>query len=191
MEWTKDDMQHLLEFRKRIDDDNIRCKEIIKKKLINNPYIIHVLNNKDLEESDAEPDDYYGKNILPAYIIPETQSSSLNFICFTVGFRDSPQWARSTQKYLQITFVVLVHKLQLIDKETSLARHDLLSALIKDEFNLSLAFGDRIQICSDQESVVDSDYSARTLIFETMTDKDLVKTKSGIPTIVNHSLSEI
>ena len=45
MDWTEEDLKHIREFRHRIDNDNIRCKEIIKQKLINNPYIIHVLNN--------------------------------------------------------------------------------------------------------------------------------------------------
>ena len=84
-----------------------------------------------------------------------------------------------------------MHQGQLIDKDTSLARHDLLGALINDEFNLSLAFGERIHIISDQESVVDTAYVARTLVYETMTDRDLVKYKNGIPTIVNHSLDEV
>lgn len=191
MDWTKKDMQHLLEFRNRIDDDCIRCKEIVKKKLINNPYIIHVLNNKELEDLDSEPDDYYGVNIRPAYILPETQTDSKNYICYTVGWSDSPQWARQTQKYLQIVFTILVHNGQLIDKDTSLARHDLLGALITEEFNLCLNFGDRIQICSNVEKVVDSKYISRTLVFETMTDKDLVKYKNGVNTIVNHRMDEV
>ena len=191
MEWTESNLKHLREFRKRIDNDNIRCKEIIKQKLINNPYIIHVLNNKDLEDADAEADDYFGVNIRPAYIIPETQTDTKSYICYTVGWKDSPQWNRNTIKFLQITFVILVHQGQLIDKETYLARHDLLAALINDEFNLSLAFGDRIQIVSDIENVVDTAYVSRTLVYETMTDKDLVKTKNGIPTIVNHRMDEV
>lgn len=191
MDWTEEDLKHIREFRHRIDNDNIRCKEIIKQKLINNPYIIHVLNNKELEDEEAEPDAYFGVNIRPAYIIPETQTDTKSYICYTVGWKDSPQWNKTTVKYLQITFVILVHQGQLVDKETFLARHDLLGALINDEFNLSLAFGDRIQIVSDTENVVDTQYVSRTLVYETMTDKDLVKYKNGTPNIVNHRMDEI
>lgn len=191
MEWTIQDRQHLLEFRDRIDDDNTRCKQIIKKKLLDNKYIIHVLDNKELEDNDAEPDDYYNVNIRPAYIIPETQTDNKNFICFTVGWKDVPQWNKQVTKYLQITFTILCYQSTLIDKDTSLPRHDLLAALIKDEFNYSLAFGDRIQIASDLESVVDSNYCCRTLIFETMTDRDIVKYKDNVPTIINKSMHEV
>lgn len=191
MEWTIQDRQHLLEFRDRIDDDNTRCKQIIKKKLLDNKYIIHVLDNKELEDNDAEPDDYYNVNIRPAYIIPETQTDNKNFICFTVGWKDVPQWNKQVTKYLQITFTILCYQSTLIDKDTSLPRHDLLAALIKDEFNYSLAFGDRIQIASDLESVVDSNYCCRTLIFETTTDRDIVKYKDNVPTIINKSMHEV
>lgn len=191
MEWTIQDRQHLLEFRDRIDDDNTRCKQIIKKKLLDNKYIIHVLDNKELEDNDAEPDDYYNVNIRPAYIIPETQTDNKNFICFTVGWKDVPQWNKQVIKYLQITFTILCYQSTLIDKDTSLPRHDLLAALIKDEFNYSLAFGDRIQITSDLENVVDSNYCCRTLVFETMTDRDIVKYKDNVPTIINKSMHEV
>ena len=191
MEWTIQDRQHLLEFRDRIDDDNTRCKQIIKKKLLDNKYIIHVLDNKELEDNDAEPDDYYNVNIRPAYVIPETQTDNKNFICFTVGWKDVPQWNKQVVKYLQITFTILCYQSTLIDKDTSLPRHDLLAALIKDEFNYSLAFGDRIQIASDLESVVDNNYCCRTLVFETMTDRDIVKYKNSVPTIINKSMHEV
>ena len=191
MIWTDEDARRLRDFRNRIDDDNIKCKEIIKRKLIKNKGIIHVLNNRELVEADAEPDDYFGVNIRPAYIIPEVQTKTLNYVVYTCGFKDSPQWARNIIKYLQITFVVLVHQDLLIDEETSLARHDLLSALINEEFNLSLAFGDRIQLMSSIEGVTDSRYVTRTLVYETMTDKDLVKYKMDVPTLVNHSTLEV
>ena len=65
MEWTQADVAALQEFTTTIDSDDIKCKEQIKKILLNNRFIIHVLNNKELEEVDAEPDEYYGINILP------------------------------------------------------------------------------------------------------------------------------
>ena len=53
--------------KKKKSNDNIQYKETIKEKLINNPKIIHTLNNKDLDPDC--PDDYYGINILPYYLI--------------------------------------------------------------------------------------------------------------------------
>ena len=82
--WTKEDSKRLSEYKYIVDDDNIKIKEKIKEKLIENEDIIHVLNNKELEESEAEPDEYIEKNIFPYYLISPTQYQSENFICFTV-----------------------------------------------------------------------------------------------------------
>ena len=58
-----------------------------------------------------------------------------------------------------------------------MARHDLLAALIMDEFNLSNCFGTQIKCVSDKASVVDTDYACRTLIFEMEAPTNLVKTQ--------------
>lgn len=73
MELTKEQLQNLLELKKYVDSDNIRIKEIIKKSLIENPYIIYLLNNKELEDVEADPSDYLGVNILPMFMIHPTQ----------------------------------------------------------------------------------------------------------------------
>ena len=65
MEWTKEDTAKLRTWRNLIDSDNIKIKEKIKEELLSNKYIIHVIGNKELEEEDAEPEDYYGVNIFP------------------------------------------------------------------------------------------------------------------------------
>ena len=69
---TSEQLDYLRSLKTLMDSDTIRFKEIIKKRLIDNPMIIYLLNNKELEESDAEPDDYLGVNILPFYLIHET-----------------------------------------------------------------------------------------------------------------------
>ena len=142
--------------------------------MLENRYIIHAINNAELEKADAEPDDYFGVNIRPAYIIPEVQTKSLNYICYTVGFKDVPQWDK-TKQYLQLTFVIMCEQKNLIDKETSLARHDLIGALIQDQFNFTNYFGAKIKLVSDQETVVDNNYVARTMIFEQIADNNLVR----------------
>ena len=72
VELTSEQLDYLRSLKTLMDSDTIRFKEIIKKRLIDNPMIIYLLNNKELEESDAEPDDYLGVNILPFYLIHET-----------------------------------------------------------------------------------------------------------------------
>jgi len=73
MELTAEQLDYLRSLKTLTDSDNIRFKEIIKKKLIDNPMIIYLLNNTELENSEADPSDYLGVNILPFYLIHPTQ----------------------------------------------------------------------------------------------------------------------
>jgi len=75
MELTPKQLQTLRDLKKNVDSDDIKYKEIIKKSLIENDLIIYLLNNKELEDSGADPSDYLGVNILPYYIISPTQTN--------------------------------------------------------------------------------------------------------------------
>lgn len=185
MLWDEEkDRDFLLSFKDTVDYDGIKIKEIIKHKLLENRFIIHVLNNKELEEVNAGADKYFNKNILPFYMVRPTQTDVQNFICYTVGFREEYRY-NDTVKKLHITFVILCEQKNIIDKDTSLARTDLLAALIQDQFNYTNYFGKKIHIVQDEESVVDNDYACRTLIFEQETDNNLVRTRDGIPRLIN------
>jgi hypothetical protein len=189
-QWTKEDSKRLASYKYITDDDNIRIKEIIKQKLLANDDIIHVLDNKELQEADAENDEYFGEfaNIRDYYLLPETQSNAQNFICYTVGyenvernFTNSSRTYNDLQRHLHIIFVVLCEEKNIRDRDTGIARHDLLAALIQNEFNHTNYFGRRIELISDNESVVDSKYLARTLIFSQVTDNNVTKTQYGNP----------
>lgn len=190
MEWTEDDRKALLTFRDIIDSDNIKLKRDIKKKLLNNKFIIHVLNNKELELSDAEPEDYFGINIKDYYILPDTNVDNQHYICYTTSFDEMHKYNK-TMKYMEITFTILCYVRNITDKETGLARHDLLGALINHEFNFYPFNGGRFICVSDKETVVDSNYSCRTIIFQQDTDNTIVKTnmKTGIPSIINKKVN--
>ena len=193
MEWTDEDREGLLAFKSAIDSDDIKVKEAIKKVLLNNKYVIHVLNNKDLEESEAEPDEYFGTNILPYYMVNPTQTNVQNFICFEINYdmQSSYRYSKAHQslnptvKTLQVVFYILCEQKNIIEKDTGIARHDLLAALIQDQFNWSNFFGTKLMLVSDVASVVDTDYACRTLTFEQTTDNNIVKTVDGVPRTIN------
>lgn len=190
---SKAEIQNLRAFRDSLDNDNIKLKQQIKKKLLSDKYIIHVLNNKELERTDAEPDDYFGVNILPFYILPDTQTKVDNFICFETSneVKYSMNYNASVRKTQQITFTILCNDKNDIDKETSLPRHDLLAALIQNMFNYEMFLGGRWILVSDRASVTDTHYLMRTLLFQQETDNNLVKTIDGKPRIINkHILCE-
>lgn len=178
MLWTDADRQNLLDLKNAVDSDDIKVKEQIKQVLLNNRYIIHVLNNKDLEDSDANPDDYFNVNILPYYLIAPTQTDTQNFICYEVSYEELDRFNPAFKK-LQIVFYILCHQQDLIDEDTGLARHDLLAALIQDQFNYTTYIGGgKIKLISDKPSVTDTNYATRTMIFEQYTDNNLVKSNT-------------
>lgn len=193
--WDNSDKQALLAFKKSIDNDDIKLKEQVKKILLNNRFIIHVLHNEELELLESEPDDYFGKNILDYYLIKPTQTDIKNFLCFEtnyefVGRSNTYKTNNPAAKKMQLIFYILCHHDDIIDEDTGVARHDLLTALIQYEFNYSTKLGDRLKLISDIASVVDTDYACRTLVFEMITDNNLVKTYDGTPYIVNKQVQE-
>ena len=184
MTYTDEDKAYLRSFRENVDYDSIKVKQQIKKILLNNKHIIHVLNNTELEDAEAEPDDYFGVNILPYYLISPTQSSVQNFLTFQVSYTSIPQYNKQT-KFLQVIFIVLCEHQNIIDRDTSLPRHDLLGALIQDQFNNTNICGQKIQLVSDKELVIDTSYAARELVFEQLIDNNLVRTRNGVPRLTN------
>lgn len=184
MEWTEQDKQNLLSWRKKNDNEDTRVKEKIKEILLGNKSIIHVLHNEELEKLDAEPDDYYFVNILPYYLISPVQTNVQNFICYETSFDEEARY-NGMIKYQQIIFYILCEQKNIIDDDTGLARHDLLASLILDQFNWSNYFGTQIHCISNKPSVVDSSYSSRTLIFQSDTPVNVLRTESQ-PRIINN-----
>lgn len=187
-EWTTENRKRLASLKYVTDNDNVRVKEVIKQKLLANDDIIHVLDNKDLQESDAENDEYYWENIFPMYLIPDSQTTAQNFICFTIGyenvernFTNSSRMYNDYQKHLHVVFIILCDKKNLKDRDTGIARHDLLAALIQNEFNFTNYFGRKIELIADNETTVDNVYACRTLVFSQVTDNNVTKTKYGEP----------
>ena len=185
-QWTKDDSKRLASLKYVTDNDNVRIKEIIKQKLLANDDIIHVIDNEKLQKKEAENDEYFGVNILPYYLVPDAQTESSNFICFTVGyenvernFTNSSRMYNDLQKHLHVVFVILCERKNIKDEDTGIARHDLLAALVQNEFNFTNFFGRRIQIISDNETTVDNNYLCRTLVFSQVTDNNVTKTQYG------------
>lgn len=164
--------KEIIELKRNVGSDNIQYKEIIKDKLINNPKIIHSLNNPYLDEDC--PDDYYWTNIFPYYLLVETQTKNRNYICFETSFDDVSRY-NDVMKMGQIIFYIVCDSKDIRDDETGIPRHDLLAALITEVFNWSNDFGTQIKLISDRPMSIDSQYIGRTLIFEQITPNSIVK----------------
>ena len=184
MDLTKEQLQTLRDYKVKQDDDNIRIKEIIKKTLIEDPLIIYLLNNKELEESEADPTEYIDKNILSNYQIHPTQHNVQNFICLATDSKEGV-YRNDALKIQRITFYILCEQKTNIEELTGIARHDLIGARIKDAINWSNKFGTQCELVEDLENVTDNDYATRTLIFQMETPKNIVKTRNGQSRIIN------
>lgn len=181
---TEEQIQTLRDYKTNPDDDNIRIKNICKQTLIDDPLIIYLLNNKELEERDADPTEYINKNILNNFLIHETQYDVQNIICLGT---ESTEEARYNEviKYERIIFYILCEEKTNIEKITGSGRHDLIGARIKHLFNWTNKFGTQCKLVDERESVTDNDYATRTLVFEMEAPKNIVKTKGRVSQIVN------
>ena len=184
MEWTDEDEQRLRAWRDNIDKEDSRIKEKIKELLLNNKTLIHVLNNEELEKADAEPDEYYYVNILPYYIIYPTQTNVQNYVCYETNFERVSRY-NTVMKYNQIVFTILCEQKNIVEESTGLARHDLIASLILDQFNWSNYFGQQIVCVSDKTSVSDNSYACRTLIFQSETPLNIIRTENTTRVINN------
>lgn len=147
-----------------IDDDVLYAKRIIKERLCQDADIIDILDNQELKRVNATPDEYINVNIFPFIQIPNTQDAVKNYICFSVDDIESYKY-NDVMKVQNVKFVVFCHD-QDINTKYGIARHDLLGYLIRDIFNWSNIIGLQLKLVYNQESVIDTHYSCRTLKFE-------------------------
>lgn len=183
MSWTDKDTEALRSFKNIPDSENTRFKEIIKKNLINNRFLIHVLNNAELDED--EPDSYFNVNIFPFYAIDHAITKVENWICFETQFVEEARY-NEVIRFGQVIFYILCGLDTIEEKTTGMARHDLLSALITDQFNWSNVFGNKVHLISDKASIVDNHYACRTLVFQGKFTNDILQTKNNKTEVINN-----
>lgn len=171
---TPEQKQYLIDLKKKPNEVDVRYKEIIKQKLLEDDTLIYLLNNKQLEDVDAENDEYFGVNIKPMFMIPDTQTNVQNYLCYEVSFEEGARY-NSDIKYQQIIFYILCHEKTAIVSDIGASRHDLIAGLLIDKFNGSNIFGNQLKLISDKPSVTDNDYSTRTLVFEQKITNSLTK----------------
>lgn len=171
-ELTQEQQQYLIDLKKKPNEDTVRYKEIIKQMLLEDDLLMFLLHNKELEEAEAENDEYFGDNIRPQFLIPETQTEVKHFVCFECSF-DAVARYNPAIKVQQIIFYVLCNDKDLIVEQIGASRHDLIAALLIDKFQGTNKFGNQFKLVSDKPSTTDNHYATRTLIFEQETTNSL------------------
>lgn len=148
-----------------LEDDIGLSKRIIEQVLCNDPDIIELIDDPNLDPSS--PDEYIYTHLFPFVRVPGTQDESKNFICYEVD--DMSEIARNDRiKQQVIQFVVFVHK-DLIKTKYGMPRHDAIGYVIRDLFNRSHLFGHELKLISDRGGSVDYNYYTRTLRFQLIT----------------------
>ena len=160
-----------------VDDDIISMKRLIKQKLIADTDILEALNNKDIDIDS--PDEFLDTNIFGFIRIPQTQDTVRNFICFTVDDIEEDRY-NEVIKIQYIQFNCICH-LDDIKTDYGIDRHDLLGALIRQNFNWTNMFGLQFKLIYNKESTVDSDYYCRTLKFMAQKPNSLNKARMDNP----------
>ena len=204
---TKQDMLNKLRaFKETPDNDTIRFKKKIEKKLMGCPELLYALNETKLEselfdddgninwdtktgEPLGEWDRYFGSNsnIRPFLFIPDTQTEVKHYICYQVSFDETPRY-QDTLKYTTITFTIFVHGNDRMDKLTRIPRHDLIASIIRERFNWSNIFGMQTHLISSKESTTDNNYLVRTLVFQVIDTNGIVNTTNGKTNLGNYQL---
>ena len=201
----KDLLNKLRAYADTPDDDNIRYKEKIHDALLNNAELLYALNNEELESELFDEDDnllideetgellgevdrYFGdnSNIRPYLFIPDTQTDVKHYVCYQVAFDELPRYS-NIQKYTKITFNIFVNGKDRTDKLTGIPRHDLIASIIRERFNWSSIFGMQTHLISSTESVTDSNYLVRTLVFQILDLNSIVNTPYGDETYIRNN----
>ena len=161
----------------KVNDDIISIKRLIKQKLIADTDILEALNNKDIDLDS--PDEFLDTNIFGFIRIPQTQDTVRNFICFTVDDIEEDRY-NEVIKVQYIQFNCICH-LDDIKTDYGIDRHDLLGALVRQNFNWTNMFGLQFKLIYNKESTVDSDYYCRTLKFMAQKPNSLNKARMDNP----------
>ena len=161
----------------KVDDDIISMKRLIKQKLIADPDILEALHNPDIPLDS--PDEFLDNNIFGFIRIPQTQDTVRNFICFTVDDIEEDRY-NEVIKVQYIQFNCICH-LDDIKTDYGIDRHDLLGALVRQNFNWTNMFGLQFKLIYNKESTVDSDYYCSTLKFMAQKPNSLNKARMDNP----------
>lgn len=185
------------EYKHTPDDDNIKIKNTIKKSLMECDELFYALHNinlidysdKTLDISTIDKEAFFGRegNIKPYGIIPQTQTAPINYICYSVEFKSLIE-GNTFFKYGLIKFDIYCDYRDLDDEFTGIARHDLLSSIIREKFNWTNIFGLQCSIIKNTEDVTNKDYASRTLIFEIPEIRNAVKTINGVTRVINNDI---
>ncbi len=156
---------------KDTDDTVYYFKQLILKELFKDKDLLEVLNNTQLEEMGAVPEDYHNVNIFSFLKIPDTQSVVKNFICFDVDVTE-PSRENNVIASAIVRFRTIAHA-DSVQTEYGINRQDLLALIIRDIFSWSNIFGNQAKRIYDTSKASDNGYYYRDIQFLVTKQNDL------------------
>lgn len=141
--------------------DVIKYKATIMNRIINIPNVLELIN----DEAVTEPIQLRDNNVFRYLKIPNTTTKVKNYICFDFNSRKSR--VNKVYKDVVINVFIICHE---SDINTPWgARHDVLSGLIINDFNWSDFLGFELELDSDSEDILQTEYHIRKLQFKNRT----------------------
>lgn len=134
-----------------IDDDIIRKKRLIGELLYNDPDIVELIDNKEIDPTC--PDELMYNNIWPFIRIPGTQDQSKTFITYALDDNAEVTFNSAMTKQ-SLKIVIFVHK-DLVKTQYGCDRHDLLGYIVRDIFNWANVLGMQAVLTSSREGSTD------------------------------------
>jgi len=147
--------------------DNTQYKSKIMDQLINMPDIVTLINNPDITYSNRGA--LKNINIFSRPKISGFTSEIKNYICFDFNSRTNP--SNKVLKNISFNLMIICHE---NDIDTDYGnRHDAIDGVIIDAFNWSDFLGFELELVSDVEGILETEYHTRTLQFRNLTPNSL------------------
>lgn len=151
----KDEIERLRNLTQITQHENINYKEKIKHVLLNSKELLYALNNTEFEGKDATAADYFGVNILPYIIDPNTRHIDRTTIMYDTIHSTYAAYNPDAIKIQYLRFLILVPPAEAIDTLTGIPRHDLVGAIIADMFAGTNIFGCQCRQIDDKGGSTD------------------------------------
>lgn len=144
-----------------MDDTTSQKKIQFMKLLINNPRIVELIDNNNIET----PDDLINQNIFPRLKVDFTAEDASTYIGIKIDYPNIT--SNDVFKNCIVTFMIISHVGQ-IKTNTGDSRTDLLAEEITKMFNFNYNLGFTLKLIKDVENPFDENHYYRALSFKTI-----------------------
>ena len=149
-------------------DDVYRFKYHIIQKLTHNNDLLRALHHPSLSfEKPINGDAFIDVAIFDYLKLPENKSEVKNYLCYEVDILNGG----TRNYYAHVTFRIVCHDEDL-KTDWNINRMDLLSLIIRQDFNWEDIFGEKMVLMQDMGNMTQQRYYYRDLVFQVQLPND-------------------